>query len=61
MKNDTDITEEDIKSSNLILWGDPDSNSYIESIATQLPFRWATGTITVGEPAKKIYLPLLTR
>jgi hypothetical protein len=49
VKNDTDITEEDIKSSNLILWGDPDSNSYIESIATQLPFRWATGTITVGE------------
>lgn len=49
VKDDVDITEEDIKSSNLILWGDPDSNSYIESIATQLPFRWAAGTITTGE------------
>jgi pimeloyl-ACP methyl ester carboxylesterase len=49
VKNDVDITEDDIKSSNLILWGDPDSNSYIESIATKLPFRWAAGSITVDE------------
>jgi hypothetical protein len=49
VKNDVDITEDDIKSSNLILWGDPDSNRYIESIATQLPFRWAAGSITTGD------------
>lgn len=49
VKDDVDITEEDIQSSHLILWGDPDSNRYITDIATKLPFRWAAGTITTGE------------
>jgi hypothetical protein len=39
-KLDHDVTEEDIRSSNLILWGDPRSNSLIRQIMPQLPMRW---------------------
>ncbi len=39
-KLDKDITARDIAESNLILWGDPASNSLIRKIASQLPIRW---------------------
>jgi hypothetical protein len=52
VKNDEDITEDDAKSSHLILWGDPDSNKYLRSITADLPFRWSTGSITTGD---KVY------
>jgi hypothetical protein len=39
-KLDKDVTESDIKESNLILWGDPTSNRLIREIASQLPIRW---------------------
>ncbi|QVL30625.1 prolyl oligopeptidase family serine peptidase [Telmatocola sphagniphila] len=39
VKDDKDITEADIKSSNLILWGDPQSNSVYAKIADKLPIQ----------------------
>ena len=40
MKKDTEVTDEDIKNSNLILWGDPTSNAVLAKIADKLPIKW---------------------
>ncbi len=39
-KSDTAVTDADIASSNLILWGDPGSNKLLARIADKLPVRW---------------------
>ncbi|MCA9123685.1 MAG: prolyl oligopeptidase family serine peptidase [Planctomycetaceae bacterium] len=48
VKQDTDISEADIDSSNLILFGDPASNKLISQIADKLPIRWTTEAVVVG-------------
>ena len=40
VKNDSDITDEDIAANNLILWGDPQSNRLLAKVASQLPLHW---------------------
>jgi len=47
VRTDRDLTEADIASSNLILWGDPESNRIIQRIADRLPVKWSAGTIPV--------------
>lgn len=49
VKDDTAITKDDIKSANLILWGDPISNSLIAKTAPQLPISWTGSDIKAGE------------
>jgi hypothetical protein len=49
VKDDTAITEDDIKSANLILWGDPSSNFLIAKTAAQLPIAWTGSEIKAGE------------
>jgi len=49
VKKDTEITDADIASSNLILWGDPGSNAILAKIADKLPIRWTRDKITVGK------------
>lgn len=39
-KDDTAITDSDIKNSNLVLWGDPSSNAVLKKIADKLPVKW---------------------
>jgi pimeloyl-ACP methyl ester carboxylesterase len=51
VKDDTDITDADIASSNLVLWGDPSSNKVLAKIADKLPMRWDAAGVAVG--AKK--------
>ncbi|MDB6133885.1 MAG: prolyl oligopeptidase family protein [Verrucomicrobiales bacterium] len=48
VKDDTAITEEDIKSSNLILWGDPSSNAVTAKTASKLPITWTGSEIKAG-------------
>ncbi len=48
VKDDTAITEDDIKSANLILWGDPSSNSLIAKTAGQFPIAWSGSEIKAG-------------
>jgi hypothetical protein len=48
VKDDTAITEDDIQSANLILWGDPSSNSLIAKTAGQLPITWSGSEIKAG-------------
>ncbi len=47
--NDVDLTDEMIQSSNIVLWGDPKSNSVLAKIADRLPIQWTADKITVGD------------
>lgn len=48
VRTDNDITDADIASSNLILWGDPGSNKILARIAAQLPVKWTADGIELG-------------
>jgi pimeloyl-ACP methyl ester carboxylesterase len=47
-KNDTEIADDDIASSNLVLWGDPSSNKVLAKIADTLPIGWTAASLSVG-------------
>lgn len=46
-KDDRDVTDEDVRTSNLILFGDPGSNSYLKKIVARLPARWTETELVV--------------
>ena len=48
VKDDTAVTDDDIASKNLIIWGDPSSNAMLKKIADNLPIRWDAKAVTVG-------------
>jgi pimeloyl-ACP methyl ester carboxylesterase len=48
VKDDLDVSEDDIASSNLILWGDPSSNKLLARIAGKLPIRWSASALQAG-------------
>jgi hypothetical protein len=47
VRKDSEITDADIGRSNLILWGDPGSNSVLGRVAGKLPIRWTSTTLTI--------------
>jgi hypothetical protein len=49
VKDDFDLTEEDIANHNLILWGDPASNSILAKVADKLPVKWTEKGVQLGE------------
>ncbi len=49
MKKDSEITKDDIANNNLVLWGDPMSNSVLAKIADKLPIKWTDRGIQVGD------------
>jgi hypothetical protein len=49
IKDDTDVTAEDVRTRNLILFGDPGSNSYIARVLPDLPLKWSNETLTFGD------------
>lgn len=46
---DVDVSDELIQNANLILWGDPSSNSIMKQIAARLPIEWTSEKIQLGE------------
>jgi hypothetical protein len=48
VKDDSQITDEDIATHNLVLWGDPLSNRLLARIADKLPIQWSAETVRVG-------------
>jgi len=46
--NDTALTDEQIESSNVVLFGDPGSNSVLARVYKSLPLRWTEDTIEVN-------------
>jgi hypothetical protein len=49
VKWDKDVTAEDVKNNNLILFGDPQSNALIARVAKRLPMVWNAQQIRVGQ------------
>ena len=48
-KDDTQVTKEDIAGSNLVLWGDPQSNRLLAKLVQDLPVSWTAEKLSVGE------------
>lgn len=48
VKQDNEVTAEDIASSNLILWGDAAANSVSAKVLGKLPVQWDGATVTLG-------------
>jgi hypothetical protein len=48
MKMDTEVTDADLRNTNLILWGDPSSNALLAKIAPNLPVQWTAAGVVVG-------------
>lgn len=61
VRDDKSISDEELAGANLILWGDPSSNSLIAKVAGQLPLKWSAETLQIS--AKKLpsgsHLPAL--
>jgi hypothetical protein len=48
VKDDAAISDEDLRASHLVLWGDPESNAILGRIKARLPIQWNAESITVG-------------
>jgi pimeloyl-ACP methyl ester carboxylesterase len=48
VKKDTEITDADIASSNLVLFGDPSSNAILKRVTNQLGIQWTAQNVTAG-------------
>jgi hypothetical protein len=49
VKDDTAVTAADVRRCNLILFGDPGSNRWIEKALPRLPLRWTRDEVRVGK------------
>jgi hypothetical protein len=49
VRRDTDVSDEDVETSNLILWGDPASNKLLGMLADRMPIRWTEKEIQLGD------------
>jgi len=48
VKNDTEVTEADVRTKHLILFGDPGSNPWIAQALPKLPVTWTRDTVKLG-------------
>lgn len=48
VKNDTDVTDDDLRRCHLILFGDPGSNRWISRVLPQLPIGWTQEELRMG-------------
>jgi pimeloyl-ACP methyl ester carboxylesterase len=48
IKDDTQVTAADIAGTNLILWGDPESNRVLNKIAGKLPISWSARSVKLS-------------
>lgn len=49
VKDDVAVTDDDIASHNLILWGDAESNALLGKIASNLPIAWSSKQVRAGK------------
>ena len=61
VKNDTEVTEADVRTKHLILFGDPGSNPWIAKALPKLPVTWTRDTVKLGPEshAAKDHAPVL--
>jgi len=48
VKDDNAVTDDDIATKHLVLWGDPSSNTLIKKIADKLALKWDAKTVAAG-------------
>jgi hypothetical protein len=48
VKEDTDVTENDLRGKNLVLFGDPGSNTLIAKALEKMPLRWTATDLAFG-------------
>jgi predicted esterase len=48
VKDDSDVTDEDIAGRHLILFGDPSSNSLLAQVLDALPLKWTADSVTLA-------------
>jgi hypothetical protein len=48
VKDDTAVTDDDVRRRNLILFGDPGSNRLVEKVLPKLPIRWTRDELRAG-------------
>ena len=48
MKNDSEVTETDVRTKNLILFGEPGNNSWIRKALPKLPCSWSRAEVRLG-------------
>ena len=51
VKDDAEVSETDIATANLILWGDPASNRLLARLQKDLPIRWTEAQVRCGDTA----------
>ena len=51
LKNDTDVTDADVRTKNLVLFGDPGSNLWIRQALPKLPVIWTREEVRLGPGA----------
>jgi pimeloyl-ACP methyl ester carboxylesterase len=58
---DDALTEAEIASSNLVLWGDPSSNKILAKLADKLPIKWTAKEVSVGSRSypSESHVPIL--
>jgi pimeloyl-ACP methyl ester carboxylesterase len=49
VRTDKEVSDAEIASSNLVLWGDPGSNAILARIADKLPVKWSADAVVVGK------------
>ncbi len=61
VKDDTEISQEEIAASNLVLWGDPSSNKLLARLAAKLPIHWGEASLSLGAKtfSSANHLPIL--
>jgi pimeloyl-ACP methyl ester carboxylesterase len=52
VKDDTEVTGADVRDKNLILFGDPGSNSWIAKALPKLPVQWTRDEVRLGDQAE---------
>jgi pimeloyl-ACP methyl ester carboxylesterase len=55
VKDDTEVTEDDVRDKHLILFGDPGSNSWIAKALPQLPLTWTREDLRLGAEAQSAH------
>ena len=61
VKKDTEVTDADVRTKNLILFGDPGSNLWIRKALPKLPVAWSPGEVRLGTEihSAKDHVPVL--
>ncbi|MGH9659654.1 MAG: hypothetical protein ACRD96_13985, partial [Bryobacteraceae bacterium] len=49
VRDDVAVTDADMASSNLVLWGDPGSNKLLARLVASLPIVWTGDTLSIGK------------